>query len=189
LLRKLFATRPDFFSALSKSKAFDAVLAAEIAKSTGQIQNLIKIINDTYSAQHGDDLFKATNKTVKALVTAGKPITSFDEYKTLIDDLYFVFRESVGQRLQAFPASFVHVNDLRTYLDHDVDHGKGSSAKRKKLAATFAVYAGESNPATLAPERFALVQANLFGALVSDLHALIKTTSASATPSSAGKSP
>lgn len=64
-------------------------------------------------------------------------------YKAFIDDLYFLFCESVGQRLGTQPPqSFADVKTLRTDLQHDVDHGDQGKvkAKRKKIGATFKKY-------------------------------------------------
>ncbi|HYA18452.1 MAG TPA: hypothetical protein VEF06_13355, partial [Bryobacteraceae bacterium] len=128
--------------------------------------------------KNGEDLFKATNKTAQALVRIGKPIKNLDGYEALIDDLYFLFRESVGSRLNGkLPGSFVHINELRTDLRHDVDHGDKTKvrAKKRKAGATFAVYAGGGTPETIEPIKFPLIQANILGALEGDLRILLLT--------------
>ena len=104
--------------------------------------------------------------------TAPKAIEDFDDYKSFIDDLYFLCRESVGSRLAGrVQPSFEDVNTLRTDLQHDVDHGKKTKvkAKKMKIGQVFRKYAGAPSPAGLDPERFVLVQANLLGALRRDL--------------------
>ena len=62
-------------------------------------------------------------------------------------------------------------------LQHDVDHGKAAKAakKRKQLAAVFQSYAGLPSPDAVAPAQFGLAQANLLGALNSDLSNLAKS--------------
>jgi hypothetical protein len=105
-------------------------------------------------------------------------VTSLDEYKTFIENLYFIFREGVGQRLDGqLPISFVHVKDLRTMLQHDVDHGKAEkvAAKRKHLAAIFSTYSGVPSPDAVDPSQFSLVQANILGTLSTDLSTLAKS--------------
>lgn len=99
-----------------------------------------------------------------------------EDYKGLIDDLYFLFRESVGSKLQdSWPISFRHVNELRTDLRHDVDHGEASKvrSKRRKFGRTFAQYAGSANPETMEPSKMPLVQANLLAAIEGDIRALL----------------
>jgi hypothetical protein len=88
-----------------------------------------------------------------------------------VSHLYFVFRESTGQRLQTLPQSFVDVNTLRTDLQPDVDHGdKGKiKGKQKRIGDTFLKYSGTKTPQLLDAARFVLVQANLLSAIELDL--------------------
>jgi hypothetical protein len=150
-------------------------LAGEIKRLGGSIATLVSTINSTYAAKNGQDLFKATNKTATALTRLGGAVESYDRYKDFVTDLYFLFRESAGSRLDGrTPPSFVDVNDLRTDLQHDLDHGKARkvAAKRKKTGATFAKYAASRSPTTLAPERFSVFQAKILQAIEADLRAL-----------------
>jgi hypothetical protein len=97
-------------------------------------------------------------------------------YKSFIDDLYFLFRESAGTRLDGnWPPSFAHVNDLRTDLRHDLDHGDAGKvrAKRRKIGKTFAIYAGTGAPDTIEPAIFPLIQSNILGAIEGDLRGLL----------------
>lgn len=138
----------------------------------GEVWTDIGRLNSAYAASHGEDLFKATNKTTQALLNLGKPAADMTGYSAFIDDLYFVFRESIGQRLtSALPQSFIDVNTLRTDLQHDVDHGEQGKvrAKRKKIGTTFNQYSGVKSPEVLEPSRFVLVQANLLSAVELDL--------------------
>jgi uncharacterized protein DUF262 len=171
---------------LRKAFMFDAALADAFDPSafiacgiTGRVKELgdstaahIARLNSAYSAAHGEDLFKATNKTTQALLRIGKPIKSFAGYGEFIDDLYFLFRESIGQRLaNKMPATFEDINALRTDLKHDVDHGDAGKikAKRKKIGATFEKYSGIKSPQLLDASRFVLVQANVLSAIELDL--------------------
>jgi hypothetical protein len=178
LLRKLFQKEPAFFTALSHSAALADGVNVSINASANAIRASISSCNERYAATHGKDLFKPTNKTTTALIAIGTPITSLQEYKALAEHLYFIFREGIGQRLDGnLPPSFVEVNDLRTMLQHDVDHGKGAkaAAKRKQLGAVFAKFAGTSSPDAVDPATFPLVQANILTALASDLSGLGKS--------------
>ena len=86
--------------------------------------------------------------------------------------IYFVFRESIGQRLgDTLPTSFGDVDVLRTDLQHDTDHGDKSKVKAKKTQAgsIFKKYSGEASPDVLDPTRFVLVQANILSSLELDL--------------------
>jgi hypothetical protein len=109
---------------------------------------------------------------VAALRSLGRPIRDLATYKSLVNDLYFIFKESIGPRLDGqLPLSFSDVNLLRTDLQHDLDHGeKGKEkAKKKKVGSVFKKYAGEASPQILDPSRFVLVQINLLSALQIDL--------------------
>jgi len=178
LLRQLFRRLPGFFSVLSQSAEVADGVKTERAALSKSVRELISSINERYAAKNGHDLFKATNKTATALASLGSPVVSLDDYKKFIEHLYFLFRESIGQRLEDnVPASFVNVNDLRTGLQHDVDHGKATKAakKRKQLAAVFQTYSGSASPDAVDPAQFALVQVNILGALNADLANLAKS--------------
>ncbi|MBW4721308.1 DUF262 domain-containing protein [Saccharothrix obliqua] len=176
LLRKLFAAHPDFFSVVNRSSGLEEALRTDVQRCAKEIRTTVQTVNERYAAKHGEDLFKATNKTAATLSSLDERISSLDEYKAWVDKLYFVFRESVGQRLNdQVPQSFLDVNNLRTYLQHDVDHGKGVAAKRKKLGETFAKYAGDSIPEGYDFGFSSSLQANLLNALVADLRSLAKS--------------
>ncbi len=163
------------------ASVFDPSVLAE-SGVTGHVQELAAVIgehvsrlNDAYSAIHGEDLFKATNKTTKALLKIGQPVRDMEGYKALIDNLYFLFKEGPGQRLEPnVPQSFKDVNLLRTDLQHDVDHGEKKKvvAKKKKIGETFKRYSGQSSPVAFDPTGFVLVQANLLSAIEPDLRNL-----------------
>ncbi|MCC6069984.1 DUF262 domain-containing protein [Massilia sp. GCM10020059] len=158
--------------------AFDTAALKESGIS-GRISELGKLItahvsrlNTAYSAIHGKDLFKATNKTATAQANMREQITNLMQYQTFVDNLYFLFWEGPGDRLNdSMPQSFIDVNALRTDLQHDVDHGKATNvkAKKKKIGATFQKLGGETSPESLDPGRFVLIQANLMTALEHDL--------------------
>lgn len=179
LVRKLFERHPEFYTSLSQSAGLADGINDSIASRATSIRDLIAAINERYAAQNGRDLFKATNKTATALTTSlSSPATSLEEYKTFVENLYFVFRESTGDRLVGqLPPSFVDVNDLRTMLQHDLDHGDSTkaAAKRKRLASVFKRYSGGLSPVAVDPSAFPLTQTNILAALESDLRALEKS--------------
>lgn len=152
-------------------------LRGRVTQLGESIADLVDKANSIYSAKEGVDLFKPTAKSLQALRRLGRVAKDFAAYQSLVDDLYFIFREGPGSRLDGFSGltSFSDINDLRTELRHDVDHGKTSkvSAKRRKLGATFHRYSGSFTPVALAPERFAPVQAKILSSLELDLYGLI----------------
>jgi len=179
LLRKLFRISPSLADLFDPSIIAESGLTGRIAALGDSIVRLIEQANAAYSAKNGEDCFKATSRTVQALMRIKKPARDLDQYKVLIDDLYFLFRESVGSRLGSnCPASFSDINSLRTDLRHDTDHGNAGKvrAKRRSIAAAFASYAGAATPETLDPMKFPLVHANLLTAVERDLRALTTQT-------------
>lgn len=174
LLRKLFRIAPELAEIFDPSVIAESGVAGRVDELGKSVAALVGQINGLYSAKQGDDLFKATNKTTQAFLRI-KPAKDRDAYKSFIDDLYFLFRESVGSRLVTWPQSFAHVNELRTDLRHDVDHGDAGKvrAKKRKAGATFALYGGDGTPDTIEPVKFPLVQANLLSAIEGDLRVLL----------------
>jgi hypothetical protein len=175
LLRKLFILDPGFVDCLDPAAIAESGVTADIANSGRSISETIGRINEAYAAKHGEDLFKATNKTAQAFTVFTKPATDLPSYTRLVDHLYFVFHEGVGDRLEGKkPQSFVDVNSLRTDLQHDVDHGKPGKvrAKRRKLSQAFQKYSGMITPSTLAPEKYPLVHAALLSVLAADLRSI-----------------
>lgn len=172
LLRKAFMTQPTLAGAFDPSALLESGLNGRVKELGEAVAVQVARLNAAYAAVHGKDLFKATNKTVSALTQISKPVADLAGYKELVSWLYFLFRESAGQRLdQALPPSFVEVNTLRTELQHDTDHGSNTGVKAKKTQAgtTFKKYSGEVAPEVLDPSRFVLVQANILSALELDL--------------------
>ena len=175
LLRKLLAFDPAFVDMLDGAAVAESGLRAAIAKDVGEIVRRIGELNEQYAATHGENLFKPTNRTAQAQARIGIPVKDLDDYKSLVDDLYFLTREAVGNRLQArIPGSFEHINILRTDLQHDVEHGdkRKTRAKKLKTGSVFSSYSGAPSPAGLAPDRFVIVQANLLASLRRDLNAI-----------------
>lgn len=176
LLRKLFAKAPKIAAAFDPSVFAESATAGRVKELGSTIRELIHTANKAYAGKHGEDLFKATNNTARALNRIATPLTALNDYKEMMDDLYFLFRESIGQRIaNSLPPSFVDVNTLRTEIRHDVDHGDAGKvrAKRRKASNTFLKYAGSGTPETLDPSRFVLAQANLLSSIEADLKAII----------------
>jgi hypothetical protein len=171
LLRKAFMHDSALADSFDPSALKASGIAGRVKELAENVSAHIARINSAYAATHGEDLFKATNKTAQALLAISRPVIGLKAYSSLIGELYFVFRESIGQRLPNVPQSFVDVNTLRTDLQHDIDHGEKGKVKekRKKIGNTFEKYSGIKTPQLLDAERFVLVQANLLSAIELDL--------------------
>ena len=174
LVRKLIGHDPTFAELFGEESIAASGLEDEVARLGALVGRAVTRLNDRYSALHGEDLIKPTNRTTEALLQIGEPTSGLEGYRRLIDDLYFVLHEGPGSRLGVRPESFEDVRLLRTGLTHDLDHGKvQKAAKRKReVGAAFFKYAGSPSPGTVAPERFLAVHTKLLRAVVSDLEAL-----------------
>jgi hypothetical protein len=175
LMRKMLQSDPILANLFGPAELAQSGINSNIHDLANSISNLVGSTNSAFSSQHGEDLFKATNKTVQALKKIGEPISNLSEYKSLIDNLYFLFKESVGQRLDGnIPQSFIDVNALRTEIEHDVDHGDKSRirSKRKKNGEAFKKYSGVTSPEILAPEMFPVFQLQLLAKIEEEIRGL-----------------
>ena len=174
LIRKLLAHDPEWVSLLGPTALTEGALPQEIRDLSTYISERVNQLNEHFAAENGVDLFKATNKTQAATSRISKPIKGYQDYIRLVDDLYFMFHESTGTRLATKPSSFADINELRTAVRHDLDHGKAPKARKKrvKVAGAFKKYGGQSSPELMDPTHFVVVQANLLRLLASDLAAV-----------------
>ena len=174
LLRKLLVHDPTFADLFRLDSMAGCGLNEEIGRLAKAIGSAVTGLNHQYSAIHGKDLIKMTNRTTEALLRLGTPISDLEEYKQLSDDLFFLFDEGPGSRLHEKPQSFADIKQLRTDLRHDLDHGKPGKAakKRKSIGTVFSQYAGSPSPQTVAPERFPAIQGSILRKVSSDLEDL-----------------
>lgn len=176
LLRKVLQMDSSLASLFGPSIVAESGADSEIRNLASKVSALIHLCNESYSSKHGDDLFKATSKTVQAQLKLCEPIYNIEDYKVLINSMYFLFKEGVGQRLlNNTPQIFVDINAMRTDLNHDVDHGEKSrvGSKKRKHGATFEKFSGVTTPLILAPELFPTVQIQILSALETDLQQLL----------------
>ena len=181
LLRKLIVHDPTFTDLFEIERIVGSGLNEEIDRLGNSIGSLVTDLNHQYSAIHGKDLIKMTNRTAKALLQLGTPISDLDKYKQLIDDLYFLLVEGAGTRLHEKPQSFEDIKLLRLGLRHDLDHGRPrqGAKKRKRIGTVFAQYAGSPSPQTVAPEQFPAIQGSILRSVLADLEDLNNSLSAS----------
>ncbi len=175
LLRKLFSFDPAFAELLDTATVAESGLRSAVSRDAQEIVYRIASLNEQYAAKHGENLITTTNRTLQAQTRLGNAVKNFDEYKRLVDDLYFLFREGVGARLDGQTLkSFNDVNVLRTDLRHDVEHGKKNRIRSKKLKSgeVFKSYSGSTSPVGLGDDKFVMVQANLLSAIKRDIVAI-----------------
>lgn len=177
LIRKFLQFDPTAAELFDPGTIAEGNLDQEIQRQGEAIGSLITEINEIHSSKNGKDLFKLTNKTTEAMKVMRTPAKAAEDWKKLVENLYFLFREGPGTKLSnSWPQSFVDINDLRTAQEHDVDHGKANkiASKKKKLGSTFATYAGVTSPSVVDPALFPAIQSKLLAAVEKDLRALRK---------------
>lgn len=171
LSRRLVLEHVEFAPILGGMAKLPSVMAEPLTALAEQIRVEIYKINKAYSTAHGEDMFKLTNESAKALSDLHKPITGKDAYGDFIDSLYFLVYEGSGSctRLDSPPPDFaMDVKFLRTALRHDVDHGdeKEIAKKMKRAGEVFQKYSSRATPEECGEEDFLPVQfAVLRGAL------------------------
>lgn len=175
-MRKLFQFDPSFIEGFSADVLVSSGIESAIQGAQKQIITLIESINSLHSSKSGKDLFKPTAKTASAQQQLGEVAREFDQYKKLIEGLYFLVWEGPSSSLADKPESFKKVNTLRTELQHDVDHGgSGKFSQKKKAAAqAFQSLSGANSPETAPPERFPIVQLALLNEVRADLTKIFK---------------
>ena len=89
LLRKLLASNPAFSTLLDPASVEESGLLTQIKRDAEAIIRLIGSINSQYSAEKGEYLFKPTNKTALSQHELSQRVLSYDDYESLINNLYF----------------------------------------------------------------------------------------------------
>lgn len=155
--------------------------AEQMVDSQGNvIAELLHDVNRKYKSNAGEDLFKMTNESVKAIRTISTPCYTQETYGNLIDALYFLVYEGSGSciRLPSPPPEFaMDVKFLRTGLRHDVDHGldKEMAKKQKRNAQVFEKYSGKKSISECGPEDFLATQLRLLEAMRTFLNDLLSS--------------
>lgn len=176
LIRKLLQHNPELANIFDPITLAEGALDQEVLHQGESIAGLITTVNEAYASANGVDLFKPTNKTANALKVIRTPVKSYEDWKRFVESLYFLFREGPGSKLNSkWPPSFVDINDLRTALQHDVDHGekKKVEKQRKQLSATFKRLSGSQSPELVDPAHFIAIQSRLLAQVLQDIHELI----------------
>ncbi|MFT6916681.1 MAG: hypothetical protein ACJAWL_003024 [Motiliproteus sp.] len=175
MMRKLLSNFPEFSQCFSPDKLEESGIIIEVRTIAHKISDQVSKLNEMYSAKNGGDLFKSTNKTVSALQAMATPLKDFDGYKDFIENMYFIFHEGPGTKLDGIvPSSLQDINSFRTSIQHDLDHGKENKVKKKQImiGEGFKKYSGYQSPEMLNDDSFVVVQANLLNAIYCDLVSL-----------------
>ena len=179
LTKRLATYSAEFTTLLSSFTKQDGTLSNAVNELKDTSRELVHEINKIYSAKHGIDCFKITNKSSEAFHTIGISCHDTHSYGELIDALYFLVYEASGNcdRLPKPPPTFaMEIKFLRSDIRHDLDHGKQGdiSKKIKRNSKIFKNYSGKSSPEECGPHEFAATQLRILQELVSFLEGLKK---------------
>jgi hypothetical protein len=157
-------------------------LPADIARTAGDVKDMVTKLNNIYEAEHGEDLFKLTNRSVAAFARLTEVANDLAGYGEFIDNLYVLMYEGSGSGARLgdpFPDVAMDVKVLRTQLRHDVDHGSDGDIRKKRQRAgtTFGKYAGVNSPELVGTGGFPLVQSAILRAVAGMLKVLVPHTS------------
>ena len=186
LLKRYIRFSPEMASEFQSEVISDADVSADVETYSESIFELVTRFNAQHSTDTGKDGIKLTTKVVKSLKDIGNPVDSLNSYGELIDSLYFLFYEGTAEGARfgsEIPAFVQDIRLLRTGIRHDVDHGKQTNIKKKKIAIgdTFSKFSGgPRSPETLSPESFRYVQANILSSIVGSLGGFIEKSDSDA---------
>lgn len=180
ILTKRLATEQLVFSNLVGSNQGAAEEAEmNINELVSRAKNSLYAINKNHQATHGTDLFKPTNESMPSLDILSQPCRDIDQYKRIIDALYFLIYEGSGScaRLPSpAPPFAMDIKFLRTAIRHDVDHGKEVDIAKKRLRAAdiFDEISGKKTPEECGPAEFLVVHVRILDELNKFLNGLLK---------------
>ena len=142
-----------------------------------EVADLLFTANESAAAIDGDDAFKMTTKSSRALKRLGGACETQERFGELVDDLYFLVYEGSGscKRLPSPPPEFaMDVKFLRTHIRHDLDHGdpKDAAGKRVRGASILKKYLGVQVLEMASPGQFRAAHLRLLERLREMLKAL-----------------
>ena len=166
-------------------EAFESCEAVTTTTCGCTIVSLVYEINECGAGADGTDIFKPTNKTLRASSSLSSSIAT-DEvtFGQIVDGLYNLLYEGSGNagrlidRLSDDDLDALWlIKRLRTGLRHDVDHGKASDVKRKRkaLGEDFTALCGQARP--VAPAEWRKAQAALYDRVVDLLYSVLSAVS------------
>ena len=157
-----------------------SALPSRISHYGGEIVTVAVRINEK-RRRHGDqDIFKPTNRSLKAASSIPSVVADSESlFGEIVDDLYFLLYEGAGGsklRLKDLAndeelCPLWHLKQLRLYFRHDIEHGSESEIKIKhqKIADAFSAITDGDIPSR--PSEWIAAQS----ALYQQLHSMLIT--------------
>lgn len=170
LTKRLAQFSPKFAPLLGAYQDAEDETAKAISTLATSSQELLIVVNRTYSATNGEDLFKMTTDVTESIARLSPPIRDKSSYGEFIDALYFIVYEGSGNcgRLpDPVPEYAMDIKHLRTPLRHDQNHGKRREIAKsiKRSAEVFERYSGKKSPEECGPEDFLIAQLRILSGM------------------------
>jgi hypothetical protein len=170
LSQRLATFDPAFNAVLRSGGSSDAGTATALERMVEEISSLIYAVNERASSTSGEDIFKLTNKSARAIKKLASPCKRDPDFEEIVDSLYFIVYEGSGdcKRLPSPPPDFaMDVKFLRTHVRHDLDHGdeRNAAKKRRRGASMLRKYLGKPSLAECGPEDFSAAQLRILNEL------------------------
>lgn len=156
LSQRLATFDPAFNALLRVGGDSNSSTATALESIAEEVSSLIFSVNERSCSNAGEDVFKLTNKSARAIKKLASVCKRDKEFEDIVDSLYFIVYEGSGEckRLPSPPPEFVmDVKFLRNHLRHDLDHGEEREAarKRRRGAAVLRKYLGKPSLAECGP--------------------------------------
>ena len=177
LTNRLAAFDPSFAPMLTTGSSATQRAESSLQQSGEHLSETLYAENERYSSSTGEDRFKLTNRSSRAIKQLCKPRHDEEAFLAFVDELYFLAYEASGNcvRLPDPPPEYVmDVKFLRGWVRHDLDHGppREAAKKRKRGAAVFRKYAGKQSLGECGSSEFLSAQQGLIRAFAEMIEAL-----------------
>ncbi len=157
-----------------------SALPSRISHYGGEIVTIAVQINETRRRQGEQDVFKPTNRSLKAASAIPAVVADSESlFGEIVDNLYFLLYEGAGgSRLRLIGIAtddelspLWHLKQLRLYFRHDIEHGSESDIKKKhqKIADSFCAITNGNIPSR--PSEWIAAQSMLYQLL----HGMLNT--------------
>jgi hypothetical protein len=166
--------------------AFESCDAVASSTLGSTIVSLVVAINETSNAANGPDVFKITNKSVRASVVLTATVaTGETTFGQVVDSLYFILYEAGGKvkRLAGrYPNCDLEplkiVKTLRNGMRHDIETWRQEDIReeQKRLGEAYVAICGLPCPA--APSAWRRAQSALYRRVTDMLDAMLHSDSA-----------
>ncbi|MBU0596126.1 hypothetical protein KJ567_05540 [Candidatus Bipolaricaulota bacterium] len=167
-------------------EAFERCDAVATSTQGSTVVSLVYEINEIGASSGGADIFKPTNKNLRASGLLSSTIATDEEsFAYIVDALYFLLYEGSGYAKRLTDKLSDEnleplwlIKRLRSGFRHDLDHGDQRDVRRKRhqLGEDFVDLCGQARPAAAAAAAWRAAQGELLRRAVELLHLVLGAT-------------